>query len=66
MGCCPGAGLLKTFNIGARTRELEYMVKWGMTSSQAIMAGTLNAVKTIGVDSQLGSIEQGKHTDLLV
>jgi imidazolonepropionase-like amidohydrolase len=38
----------------------------GMTFSQAIMAGTLNSAKAFSADSQLGSIEQGKHADLLV
>lgn len=51
---------------GDNTRELEYMVKWGMTSSQAIMAGTLNAAKVVGAENRLGSIEQGKYADLLV
>jgi imidazolonepropionase-like amidohydrolase len=51
---------------GDNTRELEYMATWGMTPSQAIMAGTLNAAKSVRADNWLGSIEQGKHADLLV
>jgi imidazolonepropionase-like amidohydrolase len=51
---------------GDNSRELEYMVRWGMTPSQAIIAGTLNSAKTVNADNQLGTVEQGKFADLLV
>jgi len=51
---------------GDNPRDLEYMVKWGMTPSQAITAGTLNAAKSLGVDKVLGTVEPGKYADLIV
>ncbi len=51
---------------GDNPRDLEYMVEWGMTPSQAITAGTLNAAKSLGVDQVLGTVEPGKHADLIV
>ncbi len=46
--------------------DLEYMVEWGMTPSQAVTAGTLNAAKSLAVEDRLGTIEEGKYADLLV
>ena len=51
---------------GENPRDLEYMVEWGMTPGQAVVAGTLNAAKSIAVDDRLGTVEPGKHADLLV
>ena len=47
-------------------RDLEYMVEWGMTPSQAVTAGTLNAAKSLAIEDRLGTVEAGKFTDLLV
>jgi imidazolonepropionase-like amidohydrolase len=47
-------------------RDLEYMVEWGMTPSQAVTAGTLNAAKSLSVVDRLGTVEVGKFADLLV
>jgi imidazolonepropionase-like amidohydrolase len=51
---------------GDNPRDLEYMVEWGMTNEQAITAGTVNAAKSLGIQEKLGSLEQGKHADLLI
>jgi imidazolonepropionase-like amidohydrolase len=51
---------------GDNPLDLQYMVDWGMTPMQAITAGTLNAAYSLGVDDQLGTLEEGKHADLLV
>jgi imidazolonepropionase-like amidohydrolase len=51
---------------GDNPKDLKYMVEWGMTPSQAIKAGTLNAAYSIGKDDLLGTIETGKYADLLV
>lgn len=51
---------------GDNPRDLEYMVEWGMTNTQAIKAGTMNAALSIGKDGVLGTIENGKYADLLV
>ena len=51
---------------GDNSRDLEYMVEWGMTNEQALVAGTLNAAKSLGVQEILGTVEKGKYADLLV
>jgi len=51
---------------GDNPRDLEYMVEWGMTNEQAMVAGTLNASKSLGVQDKLGTLENGKYADLLV
>lgn len=51
---------------GDNPRDLEYMVEWGMTNEQALVAGTLNAAKSLGVQEILGTVEKGKYADLLV
>jgi len=51
---------------GENPRDLEYMVAWGMTPSQAITAGTLNAATSIRMGHSLGTVEPGKHADLLI
>jgi len=45
--------------------ELELMVKAGMTPMQALVAGTSVAAKVLNF-SQIGTIQPGKHADLLV
>ena len=50
---------------GDNPRDLEYMVEWGMTPEQAIRAGTLNAAMSVGVEDVLGTVDVGKHADLL-
>lgn len=46
--------------------DLKYMVNWGMTPSQAVTAGTLNAAKSLAVDDRLGTLEAGRYADMLV
>jgi imidazolonepropionase-like amidohydrolase len=46
--------------------DLKYMVNWGMTPSQAVTAGTLNAAKSLAVDDRLGTLEVGRYADMLV
>ena len=59
------SGMTDNF-FGDNPKDLEYMVKWGVTPSQAIIAGTLDAARSLAVDDKLGSIEEGKLADLLV
>jgi imidazolonepropionase-like amidohydrolase len=51
---------------GDNSRELEHMVRWGMTNDQALAAGTIIAAMTVGADKDIGTLEPGKHADLLV
>jgi len=51
---------------GENPKDLEYMIRWGMTPLQAIKAGTHNAAKSIAVEDKIGTLEPGKYADLLV
>ncbi|MCZ6489856.1 MAG: amidohydrolase family protein [Acidobacteria bacterium] len=47
-------------------REMELLVKTGLTPMQAIRAATINAARVLGVDDRYGTIEPGKVADLIV
>ena len=47
-------------------QELEVIVESGITPLDAIRIGTLNAAAYIGVDDEIGSIEEGKLADMLL
>ena len=51
---------------GTATKELELMVKFGMTPIEAIAASTGGSAKALGIDKNVGTIESGKVADLLV
>ena len=59
------SGMTDNF-FGDNPKDLEYMVRWGVTPMQAIVAGTLDAARSITVDDRLGTVEEGKLADLLV
>jgi imidazolonepropionase-like amidohydrolase len=50
---------------GGNAKELEWMVKDGMTPAQAIRAATIDAATLLGWQDRLGSIEAGKFADLI-
>src|SRR5262249_47492734 len=50
---------------GDNAKEVEWMVKAGMTPAQAIRAVTLDAARLIGWDDRVGSVEVGKLADLV-
>lgn len=53
--------------LGAATQvEMELMVEAGLTPSDVIRAATMNAMRMIGREKELGSIEAGKQADLLI
>ena len=51
---------------GDNPLDLGYLVEWGMSPAEAVKAGTLNAAKALGVEGKVGTVEAGKHADLLV
>ena len=50
---------------GNNARQFAYMVKYGMTSMQAIRAATLDAARALGHDQEFGTIAVGKSGDLV-
>ncbi|WP_206486454.1 amidohydrolase family protein [Thalassotalea sp. G2M2-11] len=46
--------------------EMWMMAQGGMTPLQALATATINPAKTFGLDSQLGSIKEGKLADMIV
>jgi imidazolonepropionase-like amidohydrolase len=57
-----GAG---PFPHGSQTKEFEYMVKFGMTPVQAILAATTGAAQLMGWQDRIGSLEPGKFADVV-
>src|SRR5688572_11785224 len=51
---------------GNNLRELALMVEGGMTPMQAIVATTRSASELMGLEKELGTLEQGKRADLVV
>ena len=49
----------------ATVREIEHMVEGGMSPRQAIVAATSLPAEWLGMTSQLGTVEPGKHADLI-
>jgi imidazolonepropionase-like amidohydrolase len=50
---------------GFNARQFATMVKWGMTSMQAIQAATANAAEALGRTSDVGAIAVGRFGDLI-
>ena len=48
-----------------QARELRYYVEYGMTPAQAIHSATMTAAELLGWSDRIGSIEPGKHADLI-
>ncbi len=51
---------------GRNARELGLMVEHGMTPMQAIVASTSEAAKLLHLDTEVGTLEEGKMADLLL
>jgi len=50
---------------GTSAKQFAFMVKYGMTSMQAIQSATSNAADLLGRGNELGSIKAGKFADLI-
>jgi imidazolonepropionase-like amidohydrolase len=51
---------------GENLRELELMADLGMRPEQVLTATTLTAAELMGLEQELGSLEQGKRADIVV
>jgi imidazolonepropionase-like amidohydrolase len=50
---------------GDNAKQFYYMVKYGMTSMQAIQAATISAAELLGWKDRAGSISPGKFADII-
>lgn len=50
---------------GNNAKQFYYMVKYGLTPTQALQSATINAADLIGVKEKLGSVSKGKLADLI-
>jgi len=51
---------------GTNGREFTLLVEWGgLSPMDAIVAGTLNAAKLLGLDKTLGTLTAGKTADIV-
>jgi imidazolonepropionase-like amidohydrolase len=60
------AGMTATPHGTSTLRELELMVRAGLTPSEALVAGTANSAKALGQFNDRGSIAVGKRADLVL
>jgi imidazolonepropionase-like amidohydrolase len=51
---------------GENAQELERMVRLGMSPMDAIVASTSAAARLLGIEREVGTVEQGKLADLVV
>jgi imidazolonepropionase-like amidohydrolase len=61
-----GAGNLLVFPGASAHRELQLLVKAGLTPMEAIVAATRNTADSLGRGNEMGTIEPGKDGDLLI
>ena len=60
------AGMRRTPHGYSTLSEMELMVKAGLPPKAALMAGTSNSARAVGVYEQRGSIEVGKDADVVL
>jgi imidazolonepropionase-like amidohydrolase len=53
------------FPHGTQAKEFEYMVRFGMTPTQALRSATSVAAELMSWQDRIGSIEKGKFADLV-
>jgi imidazolonepropionase-like amidohydrolase len=61
-----GTDIIDEGSHGKNARELEYMVRYGYTPMQAIMAATRVSADICRIGDKVGTLEPGKLADLLV
>jgi imidazolonepropionase-like amidohydrolase len=50
---------------GGLAQEIQYLVDFGATPSQALMAATYHAAKVCGLEESIGTLEPGKFSDII-
>lgn len=50
---------------GWNAKQLPYMVKFGMTSIQALQSATIEAARLLKWETKVGSIKKGKYADII-
>jgi imidazolonepropionase-like amidohydrolase len=50
---------------GGLAQEIRYLVDFGATPSQALMAATCQAAKVCGLEESIGTLEPGKYGDII-
>jgi imidazolonepropionase-like amidohydrolase len=50
---------------GGLAQEIQYLVDFGATPNQALMAGTCHAAKVCGLEESIGTLEPGKFGDII-
>jgi imidazolonepropionase-like amidohydrolase len=50
---------------GGLAQEIEYLVDFGATTSQALMAATHHASRVCGLEESIGTLEPGKYGDII-
>ena len=53
------------FPHGTQARELELMVKYGMTPLAALQADLINGAKLLGWEGQIGALKPGYMADIV-
>ncbi|MBS0363865.1 MAG: amidohydrolase family protein [Proteobacteria bacterium] len=60
------AGMPGTPHGVSSLHEMELMTQAGLTPTEALMAGTANSARALGLDGDRGTIEKGKRADLVL
>jgi len=50
---------------GDNAKQLPYMVKYGMTTMQAVQSATINAARLLGWEKDVGAIAVGRYADMI-
>ena len=50
---------------GDNAKQFAYMVRYGMTSMQAVQSATIRAAELLGKEDRLGSVQPGRFADLV-
>jgi imidazolonepropionase-like amidohydrolase len=61
-----GADLGNRFPHGSNARELEYLVRAGLSPMEAIRAASANAARALKREALVGALEPGREADVLV